>query len=1086
MLLGVACVGAGLIIGMPKYTYASENDGTMSVANTYTGWEKNDDGTWSYYQNGEMVCEQAIKVGDSYYVFNSKGKMVCDSKYSIWNGSSYDRYYASKDGTLYKNKWIQKNNIWYYACEDYKLASGLKNIGGISYLFDYYAELVKSKAVNINGASYASDSKGVGVKLNNGWTLVGEYWYYASDNRHIYGDIINISNKYYYFNDKGQLSINSQYRYYNYITFEEFYCRSREDGTLYRNAWYQDYDGEWYYYGDKCDKLSGVQNINGKLYYLTDDGIYTNRAVSEDGICYCADKDGVLRILEDNKWVYVDGYWYYAYNGEIPYKKIVSIDGKCYGFDSQGRMCAGGSFGAYDQNDVWKYYRAKEDGTLCKNEWYNAKAGWEYYDSNCVALNGLQTIGGKKYYFSSRVLKETGYASAGSKKYLIVDNSVVLTDNQGWYNYNGEWYYMKSDGSLYQGLLTLGNNKYYMGYEMYHNSRYVLSSNILYQATDATGVLTKITKDGLYTDEKNTYCIYNGKPFTGWKLMEDGWRYFEYGYMLTYTKEDIDGKYYVFDGNGVMYSNTWVGTSIYATASGACATGEYTIDGKTYYFSSDGYLDESKHKENKQFIVDGKIYTLSEGWNNINGDWYYVRAGEFVEKAQNIDGKLYYFKDNVMLVNQNQWDVFYGKDGAAIKGWYNCDGLWMYADDNYTLAKGVTRINGVKYYFINGCLADEDVLVGIVKHAIGIDGIVKDISKVQEGWNYIGHKAYYFKDDKKYTGWLGNAFIKNGEKCFETKVYDRDAEYYINKNGDCVYSAWIHLDENNYYYAGADGKLKCKEWSYINGAWYYFDENCFMYTGVLENNGKTYYLDRNGKLIKTYSAVTSGWHQIDGNWLYGYNGQFVSDCTLYIGGYFYHFGSDGIMDVNVFEKHAYDANGAMITSMGWHKLDNQWLYLNSQGYCIWGEWLNIGGHKYYINGTMYTGYNVVDNELYYFDSEGACKGKVGVSNGWYNAGTDWYYFIDGKVVVDQILTIKGEKYAFGLDGKMLTNVVRYTEGPDYIYRLYYFGSNGVAVQKEGIYTTADGKKVYVAEDGEAYIGAVYINGKIQYMDAICD
>ena len=127
---------------------------------------------------------------------------------------------------------------------------------------------------------------------------------------------------------------------------------------------------------------------------------------------------------------------------------------------------------------------------------------------------------------------------------------------------------------------------------------------------------------------------------------------------------------------------------------------------------------------------------------------------------------------------------------------------------------------------------------------------------------------------------------------------------------------------------------------------------------------------------------------------------------------------------------------------------------------------------------MVTGYKVISNKLYYFDDQGVCKGNYGVANGWYSAGGNWYYFENEKVVCSDTRILGGKIYAFDYEGVMVTNDVYYSY-IDYAY--HYFGSDGAMVTKSGIYTTADGYKVYVSSNGKAYTGTVYINGKIQNM-----
>jgi glucan-binding YG repeat protein len=56
---------------------------------------------------------------------------------------------------------------------------------------------------------------------------------------------------------------------------------------------------------------------------------------------------------------------------------------------------------------------------------------------------------------------------------------------------------------------------------------------------------------------------------------------------------DDDGKWYWFDGSGVMVHDTWYqynGAWYYLGSDGAMCTGLQTVDGKWYYLSEDGRM----------------------------------------------------------------------------------------------------------------------------------------------------------------------------------------------------------------------------------------------------------------------------------------------------------------------------------------------------------------------------------------------------------------------------------------------------------------------------------------------------------------
>ena len=1108
------CTGAKDIVEISGVKYAFDYEGQLRT-NTYVsteqgcfvandmgvviqvnsnGWSKVGD-YWYYTKNGVFAEDTIEKIGSYYYGFEWRGRMISDATYQLYDSEKSETYYvaAREDGTLYQNQWLQRYDTWYYANANCHLATGLQTIGGNTYLFYYYGPLAVDEAIYIDDICYAADANGVAKRLYNGWNQVGKYWYYVANNQYVCNTIVNISGYNYAFDSTGKMFADKVFYMYDSTAEEYGYFRAKADGKLYRNEWYQDIYSTWYYYGNNSMAYSGLKAVNGKYYYFTSFGMCTHTTFSAENTWYRADGNGALTKLANNAWTYADGAWYYIQNNNLPETEVLLIDGKYYGFDAYGRMRMDEIFYAYDHPDGDGYYSqycAKADGTLRRNEWHQDIYGtWFYFGNDARGLNGINTVDGKQYYFEYGSLRESGITYDNGKPYLIGKGGVLVTDKKGWYALDGEWYYMNNDGSLYEGFLDLSGKLYYLGYTLVTNSNYIVYNDALYQAKDTTGVLTKMTADGLYVDAYEVYYVSNGKLFKGWKYIQGAWRYFdESGYMVSdYSRYRIGDEYYAFDENGAMYVNTWIYDTYYATSSGALATGEYTIDGKKYIFSEYGYLETINYSENGEFVINGLKYKFKQGWNCVDGDWYYLDGEYLASSRRKIDGKTYYFSNYVMVSDRRYGSFYYGKDGAALTGWFKVDGEWYYADEDGWLWYGPAEIDGVNYVFDAGRMLTSDTIYYDTIYRIGTNGVVKSTEELKDGWNYVGVRAYYFEDGEEYTGWLGDTYIDDGTKVYDSKIYDSeyDAYYYIGKDGRCVLNKWIQPYEGSltYYYAGYDGKLKTNGWASINGSWYYFDSEGYMETGLIVDKGVTYFLDHNGRLIKTFDKISDGWYQLDGEWLYAINGKFIVGEEVYIGGKFYSFRYNGCMETNYLGWRTFGKDGAMVARTGWYQFaDRYWIYMGLQGSSTYEVWIEDNGNKYYSNGVIVTGYYMVDSELYYFDDNGVCKGKRGVTNGWYQADGEWYYFQNGKVVYDNIITINGVKYAFDYNGHMVTKQM-YSKYNNNERVYYFFDANGAAVTKEGIYKTAEGKQVYVGKDGRAYYGAVYVNGKLQYMDA---
>lgn len=122
-------------------------------------------------------------------------------------------------------------------------------------------------------------------------------------------------------------------------------------------------------------------------------------------------------------------------------------------------------------------YYSTSDGSLAKNQWeyvWNGANGsdshyyWHYYGSDCKQVTGFQTIDGKKYYFNKYGILYMGWRRAidptvdtsnmspyektkHSVWYYYGENGAIP---EGWVNYQGNWYYIYSDGLMAANTTT--------------------------------------------------------------------------------------------------------------------------------------------------------------------------------------------------------------------------------------------------------------------------------------------------------------------------------------------------------------------------------------------------------------------------------------------------------------------------------------------------------------------------------------------------------------------------------------------------------------------------------------------------------
>ncbi len=110
-----------------------------------------------------------------------------------------------------------------------------------------------------------------------------------------------------------------------------------------------------------------------------------------------------------------------------------------------------------------------------------------------------------------------------------------------------------------------------------------------------------------------------------------------------------------------------------------------TIDGKTYYFDSSGYMQTGWQKIGGKWYYFAAGGAMQTGWQKISGKWYYFAAGGAMQTGwQKISNKWYYFYGNGEMA-ANKWVGYYyltGNGSMATNTWIGkyyvgADGKWI-------------------------------------------------------------------------------------------------------------------------------------------------------------------------------------------------------------------------------------------------------------------------------------------------------------------------------------------------------------------------------------------------------------------------
>ena len=278
---------------------------------------------------------------------------------------------------------------------------------------------------------------------------------------------------------------------------------------------WQEENGQWYYYDNNGDYVYGEWKKSGNnWFYLGDDGAMMTDSLIEDGSkTYYVNANGAM---VTNSWVAVEPgedadadapahYWYYfGANGQAvkqtgsTIKKKV-LNGKTYAFDSDGKML----YGFVDEDgerlnsddDPYEnalYYFGTEDDGAMHTDWllYTDGSSDEAYDdydemwfyfkpsTGKKISDDETTIRGNKYLFDDKGVmmydwQNTESSTSTPNKYFSDQYDghlrkktwiwAIPDEDMNYDDYNDDtsrWFYVGSNGKVYQNLRTVNGKKY--------------------------------------------------------------------------------------------------------------------------------------------------------------------------------------------------------------------------------------------------------------------------------------------------------------------------------------------------------------------------------------------------------------------------------------------------------------------------------------------------------------------------------------------------------------------------------------------------------------------------------------------------
>lgn len=323
---------------------------------------------------GELVLDNGIL---RYYDPNS-GKRVSNTTLTI-NGMTYrfDENGVGTDAPNPNGYYSDGNGNWYYKNANGDNLNGAQIINGQRVFFRENGQQVKGAYGSSYGDLYAFYDLNSGNLVTNRYVeYMGNWFYLGKDGKPV----------------KGARNIDGQDVFFNYrgvqakgvfgqdgVYMPEYYYDKDNGRKVIKAGFVKDNKGLTYYLDEKGEKVLGLHEINGDLYYFRQGGAYKYTQLGDmwqdsinyiDGKIYYFDQFGKAA---KNRFVFTEGAWHYFYGDGTAATGAVQINGQNLYFDTNHGRQVKGDFAP--------------DG--------------RYYDENSGELvtNQTRTINGVTYHF---------------------------------------------------------------------------------------------------------------------------------------------------------------------------------------------------------------------------------------------------------------------------------------------------------------------------------------------------------------------------------------------------------------------------------------------------------------------------------------------------------------------------------------------------------------------------------------------------------------------------------------------------------------------------------------------------------------
>ena len=564
----------------------------------------------------------------------------------------------------------------------------------------------------------------------------------------------------------------------------------------------------------------------------------------------------------------------------------------------------------------------------------------QYQDGKVVTgHNGFYIMGEYCYYVDEKGYICTGFVDAVADKTTGKVN-VYLASGKTTDSVAGTYYASEDGDTPERGLGNIQKSSW-------------VKQNTAWRYLDENGLAVDTTeKAGWQNIQKNWYALKTDgtvdESVNGWANVGDIWFNSTKGVGTMKTGwQNVADKTWLYlkdDGTADKTKNGMqtINGKVYFLKDGVAQSGKQAVNGKEYMFDAANGT-ATQVLGNGWQKVDGNWYwyeneTPAKGWRAINGKWYYMETSTGVMKTgffRDANGGLYYSDGSGAMVGNPGWNVIGGKwywmnsNGSIYTGWLNRPSGWYYLNADGSMATGWAQV-GNTWYYMNGSGAMQ---TGWVKTASGWY-YLSGSGAMATGWYMVGGTWYYSNN----SGTMQTGWVKVG-----------NTWYYMNGSG-AMQTGWVKTASGWYYLTGSGAMAT--DWYQVGGTWYYSNNSGTMQTGWVNSHGTWYYLDGSGAM------ATNRWI---GNYYVTASGAMAKNT--WVGSYWV--GADG--------KWVPSSGSTAGSGGNWEQSGSTWYYINSDGSRVCNNWKKVNGKWYYFeaDGSMVTGWKRIGEYKYYFNGSGA-------------------------------------------------------------------------------------------------------------------